>query len=95
MIMTTMEVKWVKDAQSFIEAVKEIRENDECAWVFVDSMVNIPNEIAILTIFPVFGSENSKLAVIRSLKETKENGLNITFNIWTDTPKIISLRIQE
>lgn len=92
--MTTMGVQRFADVESFIAAVKEIRETTEGAWIFVDNTVEIPEEIARLVISPAFGNVNSKWAVIRSLKENKENGVDISFKIDTDMPKVVFLGMQ-
>lgn len=94
MLMTTQGVQRFADVESFIAAVKEIRKTTEDAWVFVDDTVVIRKEIARLVISPVFGKANSKWAVIRSLKENKENGVDISFNIDTDMPKVVFLGMQ-
>lgn len=93
--MVTQGVQRFKEVESFIAAVKEVRETTECAWVFVEDTVEIPEKIAKLVTSPVFGNVNSKWAVIRSLKETRENGLDITFNIEADMPTTVFFGMQQ
>lgn len=93
--MTTMGVERFEDVKSFITAVKEIASITKDVWILVDDTVAIPRETAMLVTSPLFGNASSEWSVIRSLKETGENGLSITFNIEAYTPAITFLGIRE
>ena len=94
-MMTTMGVERFEDVKSFITAVKEIANTTKDVWILVDDTVAIPRETAMMVTSPLFGNASSKWSVVRSLKETGENGLSITFNIEADIPSIIFLGMRE